>query len=102
MRILIHFFFPFLWMNSVIGSIIIVIGLYSVLWGKYKEEKENKKLNEIPEVIKDNNIHTQGNGNIKVETAGNSEPNGDADFDKCPSLAINLPLHQTKSDTDTK
>ncbi|CAI9765051.1 unnamed protein product [Fraxinus pennsylvanica] len=91
-----------IYLGGVIGSMIIVIGLYSVLWGKYKEEKENKKLNEIPEVIKDNNIQTQGNGNIKVVTAGNSEPNGDADFDKCPSLAINLPLHQTKSDTDSK
>ncbi|KAL2478191.1 WAT1-related protein [Forsythia ovata] len=83
-----------IYLGGVIGSIIIVIGLYSVLWGKYKEEKENKKLNEIPEVIKNNNIHTQGfgNDNIKMVTAANSEPNGDADLDKCHSVDINLPL----------
>ncbi|CAA2973583.1 WAT1-related At5g07050 [Olea europaea subsp. europaea] len=92
-----------IYLGGVIGSIIIVIGLYSVLWGKYKEEKENKKLSEIPEAIKDNNFHIRGNGNIKVVTAVNSESSGDADVDKCPSLAINLPLPSSKqSDNDSK
>lgn len=36
----------------VIGAVLIVIGLYSVLWGKYKEFKE-LEAEEIPEPIKD-------------------------------------------------
>ena len=29
---------------SVLGSLLIVAGLYSVLWGKYKENKEKKEM----------------------------------------------------------
>lgn len=56
-------------MNRVIGSAIIVVGLYSVLWGKYKEDQEQKNtliIQEIPEIVKDNN---NNNGIIGEEKA---------------------------------
>lgn len=68
--------------NRVIGSVIIVVGLYSVLWGKYKEEKQPmRELDEIPEAIKGTN-----NNNIP-QMIGNVE-----EAEKCPSVAIQLPL----------
>ena len=63
--------------NRMIGSAIIVVGLYSVLWGKYKEDQENKLLEEIPEVIKANN-NNNGIGNVKEE--------------KTAAVAIDLPI----------
>lgn len=36
---------------SVLGAVLIVAGLYSVLWGKYKEYKE-KETETIPEAVK--------------------------------------------------
>lgn len=36
-----------------IGAILIVIGLYSVLWGKHKEQMESKVADEIPLAVKD-------------------------------------------------
>ena len=36
---------------SVLGAVLIVIGLYSVLWGKYKEYKE-KEEEAIQEIVK--------------------------------------------------
>lgn len=68
-----------------IGSAIIVVGLYSVLWGKYKEDQENKQLlEEIPEVIKPNNNTTNNNNGINV--AGNIEE------EKAAAVAIDLPI----------
>lgn len=29
---------------SVVGAVLIVLGLYSVLWGKYKENKEKREM----------------------------------------------------------
>lgn len=40
--------------GGVLGAVLIVIGLYSVLWGKYKEYKE-KEAEEILEPVKDGN-----------------------------------------------
>ncbi|KAL8542116.1 hypothetical protein ACS0TY_003102 [Phlomoides rotata] len=58
-----------IYLGGIIGAVIIVIGLYSVLWGKYREEKEDemkRKLEQVPaEAIKDN-TNTQINGNIQV------------------------------------
>jgi hypothetical protein len=44
---------------SIVGSFLIVIGLYSVLWGKHKEKMEIFDPEEIPEPVKG----VQGNGN---------------------------------------
>lgn len=84
--------------NRVIGSVIIVIGLYSVLWGKYKEEKEKKLLEEIPETIKNNSESVvakdknEANGNINSELQKGDHYCGDT---KCHSLVINIP-HSTR------
>ncbi|KAL0346134.1 UNVERIFIED_CONTAM: WAT1-related protein [Sesamum radiatum] len=41
-----------IYVGGVLGAVLIVFGLYSVLWGKYKEFKE-KEADEIPEPVKD-------------------------------------------------
>lgn len=47
---------------SVVGSVLIVIGLYSVLWGKHKENKEKKEreVMELPVALRS----IEGNGKI--------------------------------------
>ena len=55
-----------------IGSAIIVVGLYSVLWGKYKEDQEQKNtliIQEIPEIVKDNNYNNRIVGEEKAAVA---------------------------------
>ncbi|XP_042413385.1 WAT1-related protein At5g07050-like [Zingiber officinale] len=45
-----------IYLGGLIGAVLIVVGLYSVLWGKYKEDKEKKKkmdAMEIPVAIKE-------------------------------------------------
>ncbi|KAH9608649.1 hypothetical protein KSS87_023128 [Heliosperma pusillum] len=41
-----------IYVGSVLGAVLIVMGLYSVLWGKYKEYKEKEAEEMIPEAIK--------------------------------------------------
>lgn len=67
-------------MDRVIGSVIIVVGLYSVLWGKYKEEKEEKRKREVEEVI------TEA---VKADINGNEESVKN-------EVAVNLPLSTIK------
>ncbi|KAG6423155.1 hypothetical protein SASPL_113543 [Salvia splendens] len=60
-----------IYLGGVIGSAIIVVGLYSVLWGKYKEDQEQKNtliIQEIPEIVKDNN-NNNNNGIVGEEKA---------------------------------
>ncbi|PNT52461.1 hypothetical protein POPTR_001G032500v4 [Populus trichocarpa] len=47
-----------IFLGGIVGSVLIVIGLYSVLWGKHKEKMEIDP-EEIPEPVKG----VQGNGN---------------------------------------
>ncbi|KAG8643141.1 hypothetical protein MANES_11G008500v8 [Manihot esculenta] len=47
-----------IYLGGVVGSVLIVIGLYSVLWGKHKEKMEDSD-EEIPDPVKG----VQGNGN---------------------------------------
>ncbi|EYU26922.1 hypothetical protein ABFS82_02G108000 [Erythranthe guttata] len=87
-----------IYLGGVIGSVIIVVGLYAVLWGKYKEEKEEsqkRKLLEIPEAIKDNNNNNTQliNGNVQLMIGNGVEAKADQ-ADKCPSIAIDLPPNQ--------
>ncbi|XP_073144784.1 WAT1-related protein At5g07050-like [Henckelia pumila] len=79
-----------IYLGGVIGSAIIVTGLYSVLWGKYKEEKEKKMLEEIPEAIKNNSDRNEANGNINNELQKGDHDGGDTK--SCHSLVINIPL----------
>ncbi|KAL3629960.1 hypothetical protein CASFOL_026272 [Castilleja foliolosa] len=76
-----------IYLGGVIGAAIIVVGLYAVLWGKYKEENLNTELEQIPEAIKNTNTtnnSTQLNGNkqLMVEV-------------KSASVAIDLPLSKS-------
>lgn len=50
------------WFCRIIGSVLIVAGLYSVLWGKHKENAEKKEAEamEIPVAIKG----VDGNGRV--------------------------------------
>ncbi|KAM7472634.1 hypothetical protein LguiA_010817 [Lonicera macranthoides] len=57
-----------IYLGGVLGSVLIVAGLYSVLWGKYKEEKEKEKLKEIPQAIKAAQINNNIN-NIELHKA---------------------------------
>ncbi|KAF8398187.1 hypothetical protein HHK36_017113 [Tetracentron sinense] len=41
-----------IYLGGVLGAILIVAGLYSVLWGKYKEYKEKQANEMIPEAVK--------------------------------------------------
>ncbi|KAJ3669209.1 hypothetical protein LUZ60_011159 [Juncus effusus] len=62
-----------LYLGGVLGGVLIVLGLYAVLWGKFKESKENKEASmALPVAYKDNGISGQaiyateeehGNGN---------------------------------------
>ena len=54
-----------------LGAVLIVIGLYSVLWGKHKEGIANKE--EIPEAIK----YPQVNGINGIPVIEDIEANGD-------------------------
>jgi len=57
-----------LFMCSVLGGILIVAGLYSVLWGKYKEHKElkEKEAMALPFALKGSKGNVQAMG-ISVE-----------------------------------
>lgn len=56
-----------IYVGGVIGAALIVIGLYSVLWGKYKEYKE-KEAEEILEPVK--GCNNTGNANQKQNQNG--------------------------------
>lgn len=55
----------FLYVCSVLGAVLIVVGLYSVLWGKHKENSEIKDQEEIPDAIKVGQVN--GNGALAIE-----------------------------------
>lgn len=63
-------------MCSVIGAILIVAGLYSVLWGKYKEYRE-KEAEEIAEPVKCDGGNGHGLSKIEendIEMQGSEAP----------------------------
>ncbi|XP_051123490.1 WAT1-related protein At5g07050-like [Andrographis paniculata] len=68
-----------IYLGGVIGSGIIVVGLYSVLWGKYKEEKEHMMSEEmenddqIPEAIKDGNNNGEKCSSIAIDQEHNHQ-----------------------------
>ncbi|KAL7138307.1 hypothetical protein ABFS83_10G153900 [Erythranthe nasuta] len=51
-----------IYVGGVLGAVLIVIGLYSVLWGKYKEYKE-MEAEQILEPVKIGNINNNNNNN---------------------------------------
>lgn len=46
-----------IYLGGILGAILIVMGLYSVLWGKYKEGQEEKE--ELPVAVKGGELHGQ-------------------------------------------
>ncbi|XP_061997659.1 WAT1-related protein At5g07050-like [Rosa rugosa] len=81
-----------IFLGSVLGSVLIVAGLYSVLWGKHKEGLENKD-DEIPEAIKGSHV----NGMSVVSTMdGDIEANEvkKAEANKLYSVAICMPISE--------
>lgn len=81
---------------SIIGSILIVMGLYSVLWGKHKETIENK-VEEIPDVIKSTQVNEDATRMEDIEA--DEIEMGKGKGDKLSSMAITMPM---KGNQDTK
>jgi hypothetical protein len=81
---------------SVLGAVLIVMGLYSVLWGKYKEYKEKEAIEEIPEVVKCGGE----NGRLAIVIEEDIEandikmPKSEANKETMPVLAISAPIPQ--------
>lgn len=76
------------------GAILIVIGLYSVLWGKYKEFKEKELDEEILDPVKTTS-NNNNNNNMDMIVIDTVEPN-DLEMQKnemfrssVPAIAIN-------------
>ncbi|XP_059668286.1 WAT1-related protein At5g07050-like [Cornus florida] len=83
-----------IYVGGVLGAILIVAGLYSVLWGKYKEYKE-KEAEKIPEPVKGFN---GGNGQSSMTMIHEMEEN-DIEMQKNEakkiSVDIRAPIPQT-------
>ncbi|KAK6228559.1 hypothetical protein SCA6_000899 [Theobroma cacao] len=84
-----------IFLGGVIGAILIVMGLYSVLWGKHKENKE-KEANEeeIPEPVK---IQANGNTILVIEDieANEVELKKLAEANKLSAVAIAMPMPES-------
>ena len=80
------------WIYSVIGGVIIVAGLYAVLWGKHKEHKE-KEAEMIPEPIKENGLTTGMIQDIEASIYTENQRN-QANNVTVPSVAITVPTSQ--------
>ncbi|KAK4725298.1 hypothetical protein R3W88_028077 [Solanum pinnatisectum] len=81
-----------IYIGGIIGAVLIVAGLYSVLWGKYKEYKEK----EIEEII----IHEQVkgiNGNNKMMSVENIN---DIEMQKNDKNKIPIPVVATSVSND--
>ncbi|WOG98152.1 hypothetical protein DCAR_0417493 [Daucus carota subsp. sativus] len=78
-----------IYLGGILGAILIVMGLYSVLWGKYKEYKD-KEEEDIIEAVKDvRNQMMIGGKDIEaneVELQKNAEPA------MAPTFAISAPV----------
>ncbi|KAL9662599.1 hypothetical protein QQ045_027432 [Rhodiola kirilowii] len=75
-----------IFLGGIIGSVLIVFGLYSVLWGKHKEMIDQKRSGsnsdeEIQEAIKHVTAAANGNGNMTTS----NEKNDDEDQDDVES-----------------
>lgn len=83
-----------IYLGGVLGAALIVIGLYSVLWGKYKEYKEKEAIETIPEAVKG-----EENGRLRtvmedIEANHFEMPNSEANKETPPVVAISLPIPQ--------
>ncbi|KAD3336251.1 hypothetical protein R6Q59_028523 [Mikania micrantha] len=78
-----------IYMGGVMGAILIVIGLYSVLWGKYKEYKE-KELDQILDPVKANSGNNNNN-NMNMMMIDNLEGN-DLEMQKNEMIKSSMPV----------
>ncbi|KAH7548438.1 hypothetical protein ACOSP7_032035 [Xanthoceras sorbifolium] len=77
-----------IFLGGILGSVLIVIGLYSVLWGKHKEKEEDDIAKEIPDPIKGNQV----NGNTVIEDIEANEVDVQkAEAKKLSTVAISVP-----------
>jgi hypothetical protein len=80
----------------VLGAILIVVGLYSVLWGKYKEYKEKEAMESIPEAVKGGGEKGRMATVMEDIEANDFEmPKGEANNkETVPVVAIGVPIQQ--------
>ncbi|XP_068345092.1 WAT1-related protein At5g07050-like [Pyrus communis] len=71
-----------IFLGSVLGAVLIVFGLYAVLWGKHKERLE-KKEEEIPEAIKGSQVNRVSMSTINGDVGAHN---------KLSSVAISMPI----------
>ncbi|KAF9664528.1 hypothetical protein SADUNF_Sadunf16G0028100 [Salix dunnii] len=81
-----------IYVGGVLGGVIIVGGLYAVLWGKHKEQKE-KEAEMIPEPIKENGLTTGMIQDIEASIYTENQRN-QANSVTVPSVAITVPASQ--------
>ncbi|KAB5519274.1 hypothetical protein DKX38_023593 [Salix brachista] len=81
-----------IYVGGVIGGVIIVAGLYAVLWGKHKEHKE-KEAEMIPEPIKENGLTAGMIHDIEASNYTENQRN-QANNVSVPSVAITVPTSQ--------
>ncbi|KAL3534760.1 hypothetical protein ACH5RR_003221 [Cinchona calisaya] len=83
-----------IYVGGVLGAILIVVGLYSVLWGKYKEYQE-KELAIIPEPVKGasgNNQSVMAVDDIEANYVAMQKP--EIKEAAAPAIAISAPMPQ--------
>jgi len=83
----------------VIGAILIVIGLYSVLWGKHKEQIESRVEDEIPLPVDDAESSVTEEQNMVDARDSFTEENYDQKEEpiniKFSSIVIKLSIQQS-------
>ncbi|KAJ6747655.1 WAT1-RELATED PROTEIN [Salix koriyanagi] len=84
-----------IYLGGVLGGILIVAGLYAVLWGKYKEHKE-KEAETIAEPVKENGENDHSAGMIQEIEANNDieMQRNQANNVTLPAVAITVPVSQ--------
>ncbi|KAJ6967454.1 hypothetical protein D5086_028817 [Populus alba] len=84
-----------IYVGGVLGATLIVAGLYAVLWGKHKEQKE-KEAEIIPESIKENGENGDTTGMIQDIEANNctEKQRNRSNNVTVPSVAITVPTSQ--------
>ncbi|KAK9289641.1 hypothetical protein L1049_007799 [Liquidambar formosana] len=84
-----------IFVGGVLGAALIVVGLYSVLWGKYKEYQEKEVEEMIPEAVKGGGENGRPAPMIEDFEANDIEMQKDeANKNSAPALAISVPIPQ--------
>lgn len=88
-----------IYLGGVLGAILIVVGLYSVLWGKYKEYKEKEAIESIPEAVKGTGGDNGRMATVMEDIEANDfeMPKGEANKETLSVVAINVPTIAVKA-----